>query len=122
MRGNVDGIEDDGKTFSPPDRRVGEDRRSLLDRREGDEPSDGQEQRQPEGRRQSDRRVLRFGVLYTMSYPIAVVEDWLGKHCDGGWGLMLEDLDEGLERKTIRVLFEFESDKQKFTNMVQRSG
>ena len=35
---------------------------------------------------------------------------------------MLADLHESLERKTIRVLFEHESDKQKFKNMVPRRG
>ena len=57
-----------------------------------------------------------------MSRPIAEVEDWLENHCGGAWSMMLEDLDEGLEHKTIRVLFEIESDKQKFINMIQREG
>ena len=61
-------------------------------------------------------------VGYTMSRPIAEVEDWLETHCGGVWSVMLEDLDDGLERKTIRVLFEIESDKQKFMSMVQREG
>ena len=57
-----------------------------------------------------------------MSGPAAEVEDRLEDHCDGVWRVMLEDLDESLERKTIRVLFEIENDKQKFKNMVRRMG
>lgn len=122
MRGGVDTFEDDGRTFLPPDRRLAEDRRSLAERREGGGPPDGEDQRQRHDRRSTERRVLRFGILYTMSRPMAEVEDWLENHCDGGWSVMLEDLDERLERKTIRVLFEDESDKRKFKNMVQKMG
>ena len=115
-------VEDDGKTFFPPDKRLSEDRRSLAERRAGGEPSDGEDQRERSDRRDADHRVLRYGLLYTMSRPIAEVEDWLETHCGGVWSVMLEDLDDGLERKTIRVLFEIESDKQKFMSMVQREG
>ena len=115
-------IEEDGKTFSPLDRRLGENRRPHAERRGGGEPPDTGDQRQLEGRRHAERRVLRYGLLYTMSGSVTVVEEWLEDHCDGGWKMMLEKLDEGLERKTIRVLFELESDKQKFKRMVQRIG
>ena len=122
MRGSVSSIEDDGKTFFPPDKRSGGNRRSHAGRREGGAPPDGEDQRRQGDRRGAERRVLRYGLLYTMSGPVAEVEDWLDEHCDGGWSMMLEDMDESLERKTIRVLFEHESDKQKFKNMVQRRG
>jgi hypothetical protein len=118
----VGNFEDDGKTFSPPDRRVGEDRRSLTGRGEGSEPADGDYQNDPAHRRSTDRRVLRYGLLYAMSRPVAEVEEWLDTHCDASWNVMLEDLDDNLERKTIRVLFELESDKQNFVHMVQTSG
>ena len=108
MRGSVNTFEDDGKTFFPLDRRVGEARRSPADRREGGEPRDGEDQRQPDGRRHGERRVLRYGLVYTMSGPVAQVEDWLEDHCNGSWSIVLEDLDEMLERKTFRVLFEVE--------------
>ena len=57
-----------------------------------------------------------------MSRPVAEVEDWLEDHCDGNWSLMLEDLDERLERTTFRVIFELESDKQNFKDMVHSRG
>ena len=122
MRGSVSSIEDDGKTFFPPDKRGGENRRSTVDRKEGGEPPDGIDRGQQGNRRSAERRVLRYGLLYTMSGPASEAQDWLDDNCDGRWGMTLEDLDEGLERKTIRVLFELESDKQNFKNMILRGG
>ena len=118
----MNSFEDDGKTFYPPDKRGGGNRRAPTERKEGGEPPDGEDQRQLGERRSADRRVLRFGLLYTMSGPTSEAQDWLDDNCDGKWGMTLEDLDENLERKTIRVLFELESDKQNFKNMVLRRG
>ena len=118
----MDTFENNGKTFVPPDKRRGGDRRSPAGRRQGGEAPDETDQGQLEDRRSGERRVLRYGLLYAMSRPVAEIEDWLDDLCKGTWSVMLEDLDERLERKTIRVLFEHESDKQKFKNMVQRRG
>ena len=115
-------FEDDGRTFSPLDRRVGENRRSDVERGEGGEPQADGDQRQQDSRRSSDRRVLQHGLLFTLSGSTAVVEEWLEDHCDGRWNVTLEDLNEELDRTTIRVLFEIESDKQKFKSMILRRG
>jgi hypothetical protein len=112
-------FEDDGRTFSPLDRRQGANRRSCED---GGEPQTDGGQGLRDSGRSADRRILRHGLLYTMSGSTTVVEEWLEDHCDGRWYVMLEDLNEELDRTTIRVLFEIESDKQKFKSMILRRG
>ncbi len=71
----------------------------------------------PDGRdrRQSgDRRALPFGVLYSTSESIVFIEDWLDDNCKGRWKISLEEMDEDLVRKSIRMEFEHISDKQAF--------
>ncbi len=69
----------------------------------------GDDRRQP-----GDRRDLPFGVLYSTSESIIFIEDWLDDNCKGHWKVSLEEMDDDLVRKSIRLEFEQISDKQAF--------
>jgi hypothetical protein len=71
--------------------------------------SGGDNRRQP-----GDRRDLPFGVLYSTSESIVFMEDWLDDNCKGRWKVSLEEMDEDLVRKSIRIEFEQIGDKQAF--------
>ncbi len=67
------------------------------------------------GRRQPGRRrAIPFGVLYSTSESVIFMEDWLNDNCKGLWKLSLEEMDEEMVRKSIRVEFEHISDKRAF--------
>ncbi len=42
------------------------------------------------------------------------MEDWLDNNCKGRWKVSLEEMDDDLVRKSIRIEFEQISDKQVF--------
>jgi len=78
----------------------------------------------PEERRSSEavgfdgteRRKLSFGVLYTCFGAMSEVEDWLDENCQGQHRLIIDTIDEDLVKKTLRIMFEFESDKTVFVS------
>ncbi len=57
---------------------------------------------------------ISFSVLYSTSESIIFIEDWLDDNCKGRWKVSLEEMDEELVRKSIRIEFEHISDKQDF--------
>ena len=93
------------------ERRSGEDRR-----RAGDAAPEG------ERRRNADRRGMRHGVLYTTTRAISFLEDWLEENCREAWNVSLEGISEDLERKSVRVFFMSEQDKQAFVRAFGRKA
>ena len=93
------------------ERRSGEDRR-----RDGDAAPEG------ERRRNSDRRGMRHGVLYTTTRAISFLEDWLDANCEDAWNVSLEGISEDLERKSVRLFFMSEKDKQAFVRAFGRKA
>ena len=51
------------------------------------------------------------GVLYTCYGAIGEVEDWLDDHCEGEFHLVIEEIDDDLVRKSLKIMFENEADK-----------
>lgn len=96
------------------ERRAGGDRRSGRERRSDADGWDADERREFIERRQAERRVLRYGVMFSTERQISVIEDWLDHRCHGEWSIVLDGLDETLRKKRIRIHFELESDKDTF--------
>ncbi|MEK9755378.1 MAG: hypothetical protein VW338_19490 [Rhodospirillaceae bacterium] len=69
----------------------------------------------------SSQRRFSLGVLFSTTGAVADVEDWLDESCTGDWNLAVEGMDETLTKKSLRILFEKEADKQVFiTNFARR--
>lgn len=86
-----------------------EEQRTEADRRKSDKPYDG-----PDRRHGDDRRGLSFGLRFTTGRRLSVLEEWLDDNCGGGYHLAIEDMSEDLGRKTVRVMFSRDEDRQKF--------
>lgn len=101
-------------------KRKESDRRSHVDRRRNVAPWTGAEQRQANRRNAIDRRGLPYGVFYKTSDPLVVLYDWLRDQCSGKWSVGIEAVGDDPIRKSVKVLFEQESDKLTFmANVVQ---
>ena len=85
------------------DRRRGERRDQDLDGFRG-----------PERRRGPDRRQWTCGILYRTARPAAEIERWLERNASGRWQVMLEDVDDNLGMKVLKLMFENEDDKYDF--------
>lgn len=83
--------------------------RTEIDRRKSDKPYDG-----PDRRHGGDRRGLSFGLRFTTGRRLSDLEEWLDDNCGGGYHLAIEDMSEDLGRKTVRVAFSRDEDRQKF--------
>jgi len=68
----------------------------------------------PSGYHGSRRPELTCGVLYTCYGSLIDVEDWLDGHCQGAFSFAIDQIDEDLVKKTVRIMFELESDKALF--------
>jgi len=90
------------------------DRRELDDRREDENFFGDADRRSLADRRQGARRKLTCGVLYTTSGAVTEIEDWLEDNCQGDFSLGIEDMDDELIKKSLKILFELETDKQRF--------
>lgn len=119
--------ESEGDRFIPTEQREAVDstRRDGEERRQedkpGNKPFEGVDRRQTIDRRDSpDRRGMRFGVIYKTVGSMTEIEDWLDDTCDGEWNLILQDMDDQLVQKTLRVMFELEEDKKKFVELYAR--
>jgi len=65
-------------------------------------------------RRHGSRRKLTCGILFSTPGAVGQVEDWLDEHCKGDWSLNIENMDDDLIKKSLKILFELETDKQRF--------
>ena len=101
--------------------RSGCDRRSHIDRRRKVAPWTGDNHREGNRRKATDRRGLPFGVFYKTNKPMAILYDWLGAHCYGKWSVGLEQAEDNPLKKAVKVLFELENDKDTFMQEVVRS-
>jgi len=103
----VDRVTDSEKRDDLSDRRETDERRS-------DEIFFGDADRRSAARRQGLARKLTCGILFSTPGAVAEVEDWLDDHCKGDWSLNIEGMDDDLVKKSLKILFELETDKQRF--------
>jgi hypothetical protein len=96
-------------------------RRSEVERRSDDErrqlrdaPPVVDRRQHGERRAGGDRRALAHGVAVTTPGPISRISDWLDEYCEGRFSVGLDAIDERLQKKRVRVMFELEQDKLKF--------
>jgi len=61
-----------------------------------------------------ERRKLTCGVLYNCYGAIGEVEDWLDDYCEGDFNLVIEGMDDDLVKKSLKIMFELETDKSRF--------
>jgi len=102
--------------------RKSSDRRTHSDRRRTIAPWTGDEYRKANRRNAIDRRGLPFGVFYKSTEPLPVLYAWLRNNCGGKWSVGIEEAEEEAVKKTLKVLFEQESDKDTFMENVVRNG
>ncbi|MGY9015325.1 MAG: hypothetical protein ACKVG9_08570 [Rhodospirillales bacterium] len=57
---------------------------------------------------------MRYGLIYSTNGSISEIEEWLEEFCVGKFQVSLEDMDADLSTKSVRVLFENESDEINF--------
>ena len=103
--------------FLPSEQRaaVASTRRAEEERRQNEEPFEGEEKRQePERRSEEERRSITYDLTCATSGSLAEMEDWLDDHCEGQWNVVLEGLDDDLVKKKLRVMFEFEEERENF--------
>jgi len=98
------------------------DRRAHVDRRHTVAPWTGVENRQNNRRHAIDRRGLPFGIFYKTEEPLAVLYAWLRDHCYGKWSVGIDQGEEEPIKKSVKVLFELENDKDQFMETVIRDG
>ncbi len=63
---------------------------------------------------------MHFGVRFATTRSVTVIEDFLDAECTGDWHVVLEDIDEDLTRKQVRLMFELEEDKNRFLERFRR--
>ena len=84
-------------------------------RRQSEEPFEGEEKRQePQRRLEKKRRSIPYDLTCSTSGSITEIEDWLDNHCEGKWKMILEDIDDDLVKKNLRVMFEYAEEREKF--------
>ncbi|MEK7244862.1 MAG: hypothetical protein AAB223_02460 [Pseudomonadota bacterium] len=72
------------------------------------------DQKSPDPPKKDARRRTVYGVEYVTADSLSNLEDWLDANCQGKWSLGLEGMDEKRVKKTVKILFEEEGDKQRF--------
>lgn len=88
-------------------------RRAESDRRQAESPA-ADNRRATARRGDTERRQWKCGLLYKTSEPAHVVEDWLDDNAAGEWNLILDDMDDALSGKTLKIMFSDIEDKDKF--------
>ena len=114
----------DDRRFLPSEQRSAVDstRRSVDDRRQSDEPFEGEDCRTtPERRSGADRRSMTYDVTCKTSGAITRIEDRLKERCEGKWNIRFQDMDNKLITKSLRIMFELESDRKKFHDYYVKS-
>ena len=110
-----DGGQED--RFLPSEQRQAavESRRSEEDRRQDGDSFEGEEKRETPDRRSSrDRRRIGLEVTCKTTGSVTNIEDWLDDNCDSNWKVVLQKIDRDLVIKHLKVMFETESDRDKF--------
>jgi hypothetical protein len=104
---------------SEKDQRTGEDRR-----KENGDAVEVDQRSEADQRRSDDRRILRYAVLFKTGIPVVDLETWLGANCQSEWDMVLEDMDDNLMSKTLKIMFETPEDRELFkasTNKIRSS-
>jgi len=107
----------ESRRFLPSEQRLAVDSRRHADeqRRQSEEPFEGEEKRQePQRRSEEERRVIFYDITCKTSGSIGVIEDWLDDNCEGEWKIILEEMDDDLVNKNLRVMFEYAEEREKF--------
>lgn len=103
--------------FLPSEQRsvVDSTRRAGEDRRQSEEPFEGEEKRrEPERRLAKERRGITYDITCKTSGAIGAIEDWLDDNCEGERKIILKDMAADLVQKNLRVMFEYEKEREKF--------
>lgn len=58
--------------------------------------------------------AFHCGLRVTTSRPIREIEQWMDYHCLGEWRITLDEVSKDLAVKTIRLLFENQTDREAF--------
>lgn len=83
------------------------------------EHRDGGDRRQG-ARETGERRRLGHGVRLTFYGALSAVEDWLEDECRGEYQVVIVGMSDDLTSKTIEVMFELASDREKFKDNVKK--
>lgn len=91
----------------------------FWDRRIGDrrgKKSEGERapERRAANRDLGERRHWTCGVLYRTTLHISEIEGWLERSAKGEWAVGLEGVEENLQVKVLKIMFENQSDKESF--------
>lgn len=85
------------------------EQRGRDERRQQQKSFDGDDRRHG-----GDRRGMRFGLRFTTTRRLTELEDWLDINCRAGYHLAIEDMSETLDRKTVRIMFGSDEERQDF--------
>ena len=114
---------DDGR-FLPSEQRTDVDstRDDIDDRRQSYEPFAGEDRRTtPERRSDAYRRAMTYEVTCKTTGAITTIEKYLNARCEGKWNIRLQDMDDELVTKSLRIMFELESDRKNFHDYYVKS-
>jgi hypothetical protein len=67
-----------------------------------------------------DGQIWRCGILYRTSLPMGEIETWLESHAARRWKVSLEEMDDSLRGKVLRIMFESHEDKAAFARNFTR--
>ncbi len=68
----------------------------------------------PQGMFREYGRIWNAGVIVKSTEPRDTLHDWLVNHANGDWNLSNEDVKDGQDKRSYKVLFEIENDKTLF--------
>ncbi len=84
----------------------------FHDRRSPDGGDDGPPVKY--GRQSAERRGWKFGMIFRTNDSFRLIENWLEENCKHQWGLTLEDMDDNLNARNYKDMFDDGEDKQAF--------
>ena len=85
--------------------------RRKNERREAEKTPKAERRGEGDG---EERRKWTCGILYKTSLPVAKIEEWLTDNAGEKWEVGLESIDESLESKILKIMFENQTDKAAF--------
>jgi hypothetical protein len=93
--------------------------RRKKDRRDA-KGNDAPEQERRDQSERSERRRWTCGILYKTSIPVGEIESWLEANAEDRWAVGLDSIDEGLSSKVLKIMFEYQDDKEAFIQAFSR--
>ena len=64
---------------------------------------------------------MTYEVTCKTSGAITRIEDRLKERCEGKWNIRFQDMDDKLITKSLRIMFELESDRKNFHDYYTKS-